>query len=159
MVNYAEGKIYKIISNNIEKIYIGGTTKRLLSQRLSKHVNHIKRYNEGRQNDISSRQIIEAGDYKIVLIERYPCESKDELAAREQFWIDQNKDICVNKNNAKGINIEKKKKRTKEYDEVRPDISCDCCGNDYSSKDYTRHMRSRKHENNVKFWNKMLKTK
>lgn len=36
-------------------------------------------------------------DYKIVLVEAFPCNSKDELRAREQHHIDLNKEQCVNR--------------------------------------------------------------
>ena len=43
--NYANGKIYQIISHAGDKIYIGSTTKRLLSQRMEKHRSSYKRWN------------------------------------------------------------------------------------------------------------------
>jgi hypothetical protein len=38
---------------------------------------------------MSSFEIIEEGDYTIILIELYPCDSKDELFSRERFWTNQ----------------------------------------------------------------------
>lgn len=37
MVNYKDGKIYKIVSSQTAKIYIGSTTKKYLSQRMDDH--------------------------------------------------------------------------------------------------------------------------
>jgi hypothetical protein len=44
MVNYQEGKIYKIISPLTDKIYVGSTTKKYLSERLCRHLCDYKRY-------------------------------------------------------------------------------------------------------------------
>jgi len=38
MVKYENSKIYKIVCNNTGMIYVGATTKKLLSQRLTAHV-------------------------------------------------------------------------------------------------------------------------
>ena len=44
---------------------------------------------------ITSKYILELGDYEIVLLELYPCNSKDELHARERHYIE--KLDCVNR--------------------------------------------------------------
>jgi predicted GIY-YIG superfamily endonuclease len=90
MVNYENAKIYKIVCNITGKVYIGSTTKRHLSGRLTQHV-----YDAKRNINITSKQIILNGDYDIVLIELYPCKSKDELRARERHYIETME--CVNK--------------------------------------------------------------
>lgn len=116
MVNYNNGKIYKIVSDNTDKIYIGSTTKKYLSHRLKDHKyryikyeNRIKEYHY-----ISSFEIIKFNDARIVLIELYPCNSKDELRAREEYYRQMYKDVCVNKFSAHGQSEESKKKQ-KEY--------------------------------------------
>ena len=78
MNKYSQGKIYKIVDNTNDDIYIGSTIH-ILKDRLSKHKN--------RQSRCKSRLIIMNGDYDIVLIENYPCESKKELEMRERYWI------------------------------------------------------------------------
>ena len=52
---------------------------------------------------------------KIILIEAYPCNNKDELHAREQYWMDQFKDNIINKQNAKGLNLENYKQQYQQY--------------------------------------------
>jgi len=89
MVNYQKGKIYKIISPHTEKCYVGSTTKDRLSNRLAGHRSDFKM-----GKNMSSKYILELGDYEIVLLELYPCNSKDELHARERYYI-ENLD-CVN---------------------------------------------------------------
>ena len=96
MVNYSLGKIYKLVDNTNGNIYIGSTCQSTLAQRLTKHVCECKRVLENKANQtISSYEIIKNGNYDIVLLESYPCNSKDELFARERFYIENTN--CVNK--------------------------------------------------------------
>ena len=44
---------------------------------------------------MTSLQIFDNNNYDIILIENYPCERKDELHARERYYIESLK--CVNK--------------------------------------------------------------
>jgi hypothetical protein len=91
MPDYQKGKIYKIYSvSNEELVYYGSTTETLTS-RLAKHVYE---YNN---NKIccNSKLIFDAGDYKIELVENYPCVNKQQLNKKEAEYIRNNK--CVNK--------------------------------------------------------------
>lgn len=97
MVNYQNGKIYKITSIHTEDVYVGKTTKAKLSQRLAEHVLDYKRHLEGNGNYVSSSKIIELGDYDILLLESFACNSKDELKVKERYWYD-NTPNCINKN-------------------------------------------------------------
>ena len=55
MVNYQNGKIYKIVSNtNSEKCYIGSTTKKYLSQRLMQHKYEYNCHKSGKNNKLTS---------------------------------------------------------------------------------------------------------
>jgi len=85
---YQLGKIYKIVCNETGEQYIGATCQKKLCTRLAQHVS-IK-------NTITSRSIIERGNYEICLIESFPCESKDQLHQRERYFIETLE--CVNKN-------------------------------------------------------------
>lgn len=84
MVNYQDGKIYKLVGGG--KTYIGSTTQRL-SKRKSEHKkkNHM----------CMSKEIINEPDCDIILIEKYPCECKEELHSRERYWIENTE--CINK--------------------------------------------------------------
>ena len=79
MNNYHNGKIYKIISNLTDMLYVGSCYTSL-SKRLYAH--------KQKGNNCSSKMIIEFGEYNIILIEDYKCENKRELEKREQYWID-----------------------------------------------------------------------
>ena len=83
MNKYQNGKIYKIVDNTNENIYIGSTTEEL-RQRLWKH----------KVSKCVSNKIVINGNYSIHLIEDYPCEDKYELLKREQYWIENTK--CIN---------------------------------------------------------------
>ena len=78
-MDYANGKIYKIVCNITGEVYIGSSTQPL-AKRLSLHKN--------KKNPCRSKQIIDRGDYVIVLIEAFPCANKSELFQRERYHFD-----------------------------------------------------------------------
>ena len=85
MVNYQNGKIYKITGTTDEGeelIYIGSTTLSLC-QRLAGHKCYAKQ-----GNYYSSKQVVLCNDCLITLIELYPSNSKDELLMRERYYYD-----------------------------------------------------------------------
>jgi hypothetical protein len=49
---------------------------------------------------MSSYELLDYPEYSIVLLETFPCNSKDKLRAQEQHHIDQNWDKCVNMHKA-----------------------------------------------------------
>ena len=96
MVNYNNGKIYKIVDNTNGNIYVGSTTQKYLYDRLSKHKNSYKRFLEGKgKYCCTSCEIIKNNNYDIILLELVNSNSKDELKSRERFFIDTLD--CVNK--------------------------------------------------------------
>ena len=95
MVNYQNGRIYKLVSNHTNDIYIGSTT-RPLHQRLWDHKSDNESFSKGLINKIcSSKQLYDLGKVEIILIENYPCNSKEELLMRERHFIESIE--CVNK--------------------------------------------------------------
>lgn len=97
MPDYSLGKIYKITSTLTDRIYIGSTCVPMLSHRLREHVSMWRRWqNDNQRNYVASFAILELGDYSIELIEKYACGDNDELRAREQHHIRENKEICCN---------------------------------------------------------------
>ena len=84
--DYSKGKIYKLVSNKTDDVYIGSCLM-TLSTRLSKH--------RGKDNRTSSKKLFEnEAIITIVLIEACPCNSKNELKARELFHITNTP--CIN---------------------------------------------------------------
>ena len=93
VVNYQNGKIYRIIADG--ENYIGSTTLSL-SKRLAKHRSHLKEYQKtGKGGNITSYPLLERGDCVIILIENVPCDNKEELLKRERYFIETMD--CVNK--------------------------------------------------------------
>ena len=116
MIDYSEAKIYKIIDNTNDNIYIGSTCQKL-SQRLSEHVRHFRSYKKDKKvSYVTSFKIIENGDYDIILIKEYPCETKEQLLKKERYYIEKYK--CVNKN----IPGRTMKEYCKEYRENNKDL-------------------------------------
>ena len=112
MSNYQNGKIYKLICNNSDKIYIGSTIQ-LLHKRLNQHKKCER---------TKAHELFVLGEVKIVLIELYPCNSKMELFKRERHFIETldcvNKSIPTRSKNEWYIeNKEIIKKRSKEWAE------------------------------------------
>tara|TARA_R110000782_G_scaffold241853_1_gene328304 strand:- start:31 stop:579 length:549 start_codon:yes stop_codon:yes gene_type:complete len=96
MVNYNNGKIYKIECDTTGLIYVGSTTKQYLSQRLVQHrncFNYWKRDNT--KPYYTSFKVFENNNFTIVLLESANCNTIDELKARERFYIQSL--VCVNK--------------------------------------------------------------
>ncbi len=99
MVNYNNTKIYKIESDKGDKIYIGSTTKDRLSQRMANHRSSYHKYKLDGQNKCKSYLLFDEygiENCRIILIELYPCNSKDEALSKEAYHIKIND--CVNKN-------------------------------------------------------------
>ena len=91
MPDYSKAKIYHIYCNITGEIYYGSTCN-TLAKRMGKHRDEAK---ENSKKNCSSRSIIVRDDYAYSLIEKYECNNKQELHARERYWIENNE--CVNK--------------------------------------------------------------
>ena len=118
MVNYGNGKIYKIVANNGKDgdIYIGSTSKKYLSQRMDRHRCAYKEWKLGNFHFITAFELFDkygVENCKIILIENCPCESKDELIARERHWYESLE--CFNKNKPGIFNELGKTQYNKEY--------------------------------------------
>jgi len=91
MPDYQKAKIYRIISPSKNLVYYGSTVQ-TLSQRLTDHLKK-KKYNKGGQ--YTSYLVLDCEDYKIELVEEYPCNNKEQLFKKEGEYIKAND--CVNK--------------------------------------------------------------
>jgi hypothetical protein len=121
--DYSQGKIYKIVCNKTGLIYIG-STYRSLEQRLKEHISYCKAYIDKRSNRlISSIYVIFNNDYKIELIENYPCQNKRELEKKEYYYI----------SNIDCVNSHRSAMTSKQYSLYRENILktlIDKCGKD-----------------------------
>lgn len=159
MVKYGNSKIYKLVSDETEKIYIGSTTRQLC-KRMSEH-----RSKFNTKYGCASEEIMKYPDVRIILIENFPCQNREELLSREEYWRQQLKDIVVNKQSAFGMDPTKKYnkwhlknrdhllKSKKEY--RKKQFNCDYCAISGTVNGKTQHERTKMHHANVEFWNKM----
>jgi len=121
MNKYENGKIYKITCDKTDKIYIGATILKL-NLRFNRHKTDYKNFKSGKdKKHTNSTLIFDASDNiydtKIILIEKFPCNSKEELQKRE-FEIITNTKNCVNCYNGKWVYDKKyQKEHKKEYSE------------------------------------------
>lgn len=171
MKDYSKGKIYMISSERGGIRYYGSTT-RTLDKRLQDHRYAYDAYLKEKTNWVSSFQVLEYDDAKIVLIEDAPSQSKAELEHKERIYIINNE--CVNRNRPREVEesggiLEYMKKTTKRRKELYPEkvkasdkkyydknvntikerqnrrVTCEC-GKEYSYGGVTSHRRSKFHK-------------
>ena len=132
---YSKAKIYKICSDLGPEIYIGSTVQSL-SKRKGGHKSEYKRCLNNKNYPTSSGILFEkygVENCKIILIEEYPCDSKEKMLQREQYYIDTTDN--VNKQPAISKNYQSK--------------TCEC-GLIISTISSTTHKISQKHRDYVK---------
>ena len=88
MVNYENGKIYKLVNDELNLTYYGSSCNEL-RKRLNAHKSKAK------DKKCTSYKLFESGSVKIYLVEKFSCNDKMELNQRERFYIENNE--CVNK--------------------------------------------------------------
>ena len=82
--DYNNGKIYMVVNDLDDLIYVGHTTT-TLSKRMYMHKSAAKIHPERRV--YKHVNLIGFDHFRIELIEPWPCQNEDELVAREGFWI------------------------------------------------------------------------
>ena len=151
--NYNRGKVYKIFNDVDDMIYVGSTTKEFLSQRMAEH-----RYTYARKRCKKIKvysHMIKLGieHFNIVLLESYPCKSRDELCAREQFWKEKlnpklNTRACfIPPEKRKDVNTAqtKKSKQRPEYKAKRNQKLKCLCGGKTTHQHRAQHLKSKRH--------------
>ena len=94
--DYSKGKIYKVICpTDPSVVYYGSTTQDKLADRMKDHRDRYAHYLKTGKLRCYSSRVLEKGKSIILLVEPWPCTSKDELCMREGKWILENE--CVNK--------------------------------------------------------------
>jgi len=133
-MDYANGKIYRIICEETGRQYIGSTCSTLV-KRLSGHK---------RSKRCACKDFINP---KIILIEDYPCERKEQLLMRERYHM-ENMD-CINirrsiiSKEERKINDQNKYIRRKEF--LMEKVNCKC-GLTYTRQHKHRHERTASHK-------------
>ena len=159
---YQSGKIYKLIDNSIDEFYIGTSCEPTLSRTLATLHQRIKLAKANNKN-LSYSDILTLPGSKpvIILIEKYPCNTKDELRTRQQHHIDLNKS---NKKmvNCKGINsvvvVSDRTIGANGTDDKKWNIGIVCdnrkfkcwCGGTFTVVNMYKHKRTKKHINTKK---------
>jgi hypothetical protein len=153
MVNYQDGKIYKLVCNTTGLIYIGSTCENL-SKRLAHHIYQYKT----KLNATQSYRIFENNNYDLILIEKFPCNDRIELLQRERFHIDNNECVNIGKPISTPEERQQKKERNREcvklnYQKNREHylekIVC-VCGITHTFSNRKSHSLSLNHENRMK---------
>ena len=112
------GIIYKISSPNTDKVYIGSTTGKYLSDRKAKHNYDYKGFLQGKRHYKSSYEILKCGECIYDLVELYEYENVFQLRQREAeimrqhpnrvnkyFSVRQTVEQFFNQNNNENNNI------------------------------------------------------
>lgn len=161
MPDYSKGKIYKIVNDVNDKIYIGSTTRSLDERKWEHHSD--SRYKSNKlYNDIRN---ICLSHFEIELIEEYSCDSRKKLLDRERYWICKLDTIKSGYNselpgttkkqsdkNYRENNKEKIAKQNKQYYEKNKDkvlVQCEIYRNNNKEKIYETQKEYRKNNKDL----------
>ena len=100
MPDFSQGKIYKIVSDECDAVYYGSTTRTLMA-RLWRHKSKFNEWkNNGGKKCAICKYFDEYGfdNFRIELVEDYPCDNGEQLRMKEQEYLDANE--CVNEQRA-----------------------------------------------------------
>tara|TARA_R110000823_G_scaffold41021_1_gene108285 strand:- start:1470 stop:1952 length:483 start_codon:yes stop_codon:yes gene_type:complete len=152
MVNYSNSKIYKLVNNVDNKIYIGSTCN-TLRQRKGEH----KRSSKIHPERPVYKHLNQVGweNVEIILIETHECKNKDELHKRERHFIDElkpelNKQLPTRtlkewqEDNKENIVQQKKEWYKDNKEKLQQKHNCKC-GGKYTTIHKARHFKSKKH--------------
>ena len=169
---YQNAKIYKLTVPDGSLVYYGSTVQ-YLRKRLHHHKENWEKYKKGKKGCIMSFKLFETGlKVDIFLVEQFPCNDKEQLRARERFFIENNE--CVNKvvpgrsyqewyqenkeeikekvRNYRNENYEVVRIREQDYNQNRRDktkanfkYTCQC-GGFFTRKHKSEHEKSIKHQ-------------
>lgn len=83
MMDYSKSKVYKIVNDVNDEIYVGSTTL-TLKQRLKYHIKRCKA--EGKTKFHKAMREIGIENFHIKLLKKYTLESRKDLLKREEYW-------------------------------------------------------------------------
>jgi hypothetical protein len=171
MSNLRTGRIYKIIHNQSNIIYVGSTFN-TLRDRIYAHKNSYKQWLKDNTSEVSIFPYFkEYGffQFTIILIQEYLVVDRDHLKSKEQLWINKLRKNVINRNNpfyikkfaqkeqnkqfyAKNkLELAKKNKQyridNKETLNARENEKFNCeCGGKYSKVNHSKHKKTNKHQ-------------
>ena len=85
-MDYKNGKIYQILNHKTNDVYVGSTCQPL-SKRMAKHRHNLNQTKPYNYNIYQTMRKLGVENFYIELIENYPCDTVDELKAREGHYI------------------------------------------------------------------------
>ena len=154
-MGYKNGKVYQVLNNVNDDIYIGSTYQ-ALSKRLYEHKSDS---NEGKGELYKLMRDIGKEPFYIELIELYPCNNREELRAREGYYIRERGSL----NKVIAGRTQQEWKNTTEYDKQYHDknkehihsrknerITCNVCGCYSSKANISTHQKTKKCKSFVK---------
>lgn len=144
---YAHAKVYRIISDLTNQVYVGSTCNPL-SKRMAEHRSTYRAHLAGRYPRVTSFDILQHGDAKIFLLENVACESKEQLLARERHWIETTLN-CVNRCIPGRTDAEYHEYQAKYRETNRGIINQrhDCpCGGKFTTTNKLVHLKTKKHQ-------------
>ena len=174
MPKYQNGKIYTIRSRSRpDLIYIGSTTQGL-AMRFGKHNANYRYWLNGKTYEATSFRVIEVGDAYIELLENFPCNTREELCAREghhmreidcvnryiagrtiREWREDNRDARLiqakqyhqDNRDARLIQMKQYYEENKEVqaNRVKERIHCLYCDTTFTKGNKSHHFNTRKH--------------
>ena len=160
MNKYRNSKIYKIVNSHNDEIYVGSTCNELRwrwaahKQDGQKQINGTRETNYELYNAFSELGV---ENFRIILVENWPCNSKDELRMREDHWIQILKPAYNMRRAYRTVDQLKdyRKQYYKNYNETRKDtFKCDICEQSYANKgNLNKHFQSKKHHLELEEYN------
>ncbi len=154
MTDYSKGKIYRIVSDKTDQVYIGSTVQ-TLERRFTDHKSHFKcgPY-------CASTELLKLGDARIELIRDFPCNSERELAKGEDDEIvacckvvncrrasrtqaEWHKDNKAERNEQMKANYEANRQQVLER--LKEPFECEC-GSTIRKGDKAKHFKTAKHQ-------------
>lgn len=92
---YQKSKIFRMVAPGTDKVYFSGTYNKLATRK-GVYRSQYKLFKEhGAGKNQAYYEIMERPDWKLELVEEYPCHSRAMLNARIQHWVNANP--CLNR--------------------------------------------------------------
>ena len=147
MPKYENGCIYKLLHKedyNNDNIYIGSTTN--FRGRKTSHKKSVLNINDKNYNQKKYQYIRENGGWEnwiMIELEKYPCNDRRELEARERYWAEQYYNKLLNENR---ICVSDEEAKILKYKLHGEKITCEC-GEILTKGKISRHLKTERHLN------------